>query len=90
MGGVVDDATRPLDPLSADVPAHVARGDADAVPAAGPALARSRAIFGQTVDVSNRLGSLQAPGASAAYPANSDLSRRLQLAATLLSLGEES
>jgi uncharacterized protein (DUF1501 family) len=57
------------------------------VPAGNDALARSRAAFGLTVDMSNRLGSLQAPGASAAYPANSDLSRRLQLAATLLGAG---
>jgi uncharacterized protein (DUF1501 family) len=57
------------------------------VAAGNDALARSRAIFGQTVDVSNRLGTLQAPGAGAGYPANSDLSRRLQLAATLLSAG---
>jgi uncharacterized protein (DUF1501 family) len=56
------------------------------VAAGNEALARSRSIFGLTVDVSNRLGSLQA-GAGPGYPANSDLSRRLQLAATLLSAG---
>jgi uncharacterized protein (DUF1501 family) len=57
------------------------------VAARNDALARSRAIFGLTVDVSNRLGTLQAPSAGAGYPPNSDLSRRLQLAATLLSAG---
>ena len=57
------------------------------VPAGNDALARSRAIFGLTVDVSNRLGVLQAPSAGAGYPPNSDLSRRLQLAATLLGAG---
>jgi uncharacterized protein (DUF1501 family) len=54
---------------------------------ANEALARSRSIYGLTVDVSNRLGTLQAPPAAAGYPANSDLSRRLQLAATLLGAG---
>src|SRR4051794_37280226 len=57
------------------------------VPAGNAALARSRAIYGLTVDVSNRLGALQAPSAGAGYPPNSDLSRRLQLAATLLGAG---
>lgn len=55
--------------------------------AANAALQRSRGIYGLTVDVSNRLGSLQAPAPAPGYPANSDLSRRLQLAATLLSAG---
>ncbi len=50
-------------------------------------LGRSRSIYGLTVDVSNRLGALRAPPPGAAYPANSDLSRKLSLAATLLSAG---
>jgi uncharacterized protein (DUF1501 family) len=57
------------------------------VPAGNEALARARGVFGLTVDVSNRLGTLQAPAAGNGYPPNSDLSRRLQLAATLLSAG---
>jgi uncharacterized protein (DUF1501 family) len=57
------------------------------VAAGNDALARARSIYGLTVDVSNRLGSLQAPAAGAGYPPNSDLSRRLQLAATLLAAG---
>jgi uncharacterized protein (DUF1501 family) len=62
-------------------------GKLDGVAAGNPALARSRGIFGQTVEVSNRLGALQAPSGGAGYPPNSDLSNRLQLAATLLSAG---
>jgi uncharacterized protein (DUF1501 family) len=57
------------------------------VAAGNDALARARSIYGLTVDVSTRLGSLQAPAAGAGYPPNSDLSRRLQLAATLLAAG---
>jgi uncharacterized protein (DUF1501 family) len=48
-------------------------------------LARSRQIYGLTVDVSNRLGGLRTVTPGTGYPANSDLSRKLQLAATLLS-----
>jgi len=48
------------------------------------ALARSRQIYGLTVDVSNRLHTLTTVTPGAGYPANSDLSRKLQLAATLL------
>lgn len=50
-------------------------------------LARARSIYGLTVDVSNRLGALSGSAMGAGYPANSDLSRKLQLAATLLSAG---
>ena len=50
-------------------------------------LARARSIYGLTVDVSNRVSTLGNPPPNAAYPANSDLSRKLQLAATLLSAG---
>jgi uncharacterized protein (DUF1501 family) len=46
--------------------------------------ARSRTVYGQTVQVAQSLSSVtHVPGAN--YPANSSLSRRLQLAATLLS-----
>jgi uncharacterized protein (DUF1501 family) len=55
--------------------------------AGNDALARSRSIFGETVDVSNRLRGLSGGAAGAGYPPNSDLSRKLQLAATLLSAG---
>lgn len=48
------------------------------------ALARSRSMYGLTVDVAARLASLQATGSAVSYP-NSSLSNRLQLAATLLS-----
>jgi uncharacterized protein (DUF1501 family) len=47
-------------------------------------LARARSIYGLTVDVSNRLAGLGAVTQGPGYPANSDLSRKLQLAATLL------
>lgn len=50
-------------------------------------LARARSIYGLTVDVSNRLGGLRGSQQAAGYPANSDLSRKLQLAATLLGAG---
>lgn len=60
-----------------------------AVPAGAgnDALQRSRAIFGETVDVSNRLRGLRGGATGSGYPPNSDLSRKLQLAATLLSAG---
>lgn len=51
---------------------------------ANAALLRSRGMYGLTVDVANRLASLQNGGSGVAYP-NSSLSSRLQLAATLLS-----
>ncbi len=60
-----------------------------AVPAGqgNDALQRSRSIFGETVDVSNRLGGLSGGSVGSGYPPNSDLSRKLQLAATLLGAG---
>jgi uncharacterized protein (DUF1501 family) len=60
-----------------------------AVPAGSgnQALQRSRAIFGETVDVSNRLHGLNGGSVGSGYPPNSDLSRKLQLAATLLGAG---
>jgi uncharacterized protein (DUF1501 family) len=52
---------------------------------ANPSLRRARGIWGETVDVSERISGLN-PGAPAAgYPANSDLAGSLQLASTLLS-----
>ena len=57
------------------------------VGAGNDALARPAPIYGLTVDVSNRLHGLSAGTPGAGYPANSDLSRKLQLAATLLSAG---
>ncbi len=53
--------------------------------AGNAALNRARGIYGLTVDVSNRLGGLKTVVPGAGYPANTDLSRKLQLAATLLS-----
>ncbi len=60
-----------------------------AVPAGAgnDALQRSRSIFGETVDVSNRLQGVGGGTGGTGYPANSDLSRKLQLAATLLGAG---
>jgi uncharacterized protein (DUF1501 family) len=51
------------------------------------ALSRSRSIYGLTVDVSNQLRGLGSVQAAPGYPANSDLSSQLQLAATLLGAG---
>jgi uncharacterized protein (DUF1501 family) len=51
------------------------------------ALARSRGMWGLTVDVANRLSSLNGGTPGAGYPPNSGLSQKLQLAATLLSAG---
>jgi uncharacterized protein (DUF1501 family) len=69
-----------------DIDATAEVGKLAGVAAGNDALARARSIFGLTVDMSNRLGGLQA-AAGPGYPENSDLSRRLQLAATLLSAG---
>lgn len=55
--------------------------------ASNEALNRSRSMFGLTVDVSNRLKALTSGAQAAGYPPNSQLSTRLQLAATLLSAG---
>jgi uncharacterized protein (DUF1501 family) len=52
------------------------------------ALTRSRAIYGETVQVSKQVSGLTgASTAAPGYPANSDLTTKLQLAATLLSAG---
>jgi uncharacterized protein (DUF1501 family) len=55
--------------------------------AANLALSRSRAIYGETVQVSHQVSGLGASQTAAVYPANSDLSSKLQLAATLLGAG---
>jgi uncharacterized protein (DUF1501 family) len=50
-------------------------------------LARARSVYGETVQVSNQLSGLSTGAPAPGYPANSDLSRKLQIAATLLSAG---
>jgi uncharacterized protein (DUF1501 family) len=51
------------------------------------ALGRSRSIYGETVQVSHEVSGLNGVANAPGYPANSDLSSKLQLAATLLSAG---
>ena len=60
-----------------------------AVPAdpSNQALTRARAIYGETVEVSNRVSGLGIGQPVAGYPPNSDLSSNLQLAAILLGAG---
>jgi uncharacterized protein (DUF1501 family) len=55
--------------------------------AGNDALARSRGMWGLTVDVANRLTAIPAGAPAPGYPPNSGLSQKLQLAATLLSSG---
>jgi uncharacterized protein (DUF1501 family) len=50
-------------------------------------LQRARATYGETVQVSRELSHLKGVSTAPGYPANSDLSSKLQLAATLLSAG---
>jgi len=50
-------------------------------------LRRARAIYGETVQVSKKVSHLNGTSRAPGYPANSDLSSKLQLAATLLSAG---
>ena len=50
-------------------------------------LRRARAIYGETVQVSRQVSHLNGASTAPGYPANSDLSNKLQLAATLLSAG---
>lgn len=58
-------------------------GNLVASPGGNAATGRSRSVFGQTVNVAQNLATVtHTPGVN--YPANSSLSRRLQLAATLL------
>ncbi len=73
---------------TADANAEVGKLAAVAAAQAGNEhLGRSRDIYGLTVDVSNRLGGLKGGTPVAGYPANTDLTRKLQLAATLLGAG---
>jgi uncharacterized protein (DUF1501 family) len=55
--------------------------------AANLALTRSRAIYGETVQVSHQVSGLGLGQPAPGYPANSDLSTNLQLAAVLLGAG---
>ncbi len=55
--------------------------------AANQALTRSRAIYGETVQVSHQVAGLGLGPTAPGYPANSDLSSNLQLAATLIGAG---
>jgi uncharacterized protein (DUF1501 family) len=58
-------------------------GNLTGAPAGNGATGRSRTVYGQTVQVAQQLQTVtHTPGTG--YPANSSLSRRLQLAATLL------
>jgi uncharacterized protein (DUF1501 family) len=72
---------------AADLNANAQVSALAAVPvdAANMALTRSRTIYGRTVQVAGSLAGLQAGQPAPGYPANSDLSSKLQLAATLLS-----
>jgi uncharacterized protein (DUF1501 family) len=70
--------------VTGDVNSEVAKIAGVPAAAGNDGLARARSIYGLTVDVSNRLGGLRTVQPGAGYPANSDLSRKLQLAATLL------
>ena len=73
---------------TADANSEVGKLAAVAAASSGnDSLARSRDIYGLTVDVSNRLGGLKGGTPATGYPENTDLSRKLQLAATLLGAG---
>ncbi len=72
---------------SVNANAQVARLATVPASAGNDALGRSRSIYGETVEVSTQLAGLSAGQAASGYPPNSDLSRKLQLAATLLSAG---
>jgi uncharacterized protein (DUF1501 family) len=76
-----------VDSQTANPNAEVAKLAAVPASAGNDALQRARGIYGLTVDVSNQVSSLSIGPNSAGYPVNSDLSRKLQLAATLLSSG---
>ncbi len=64
--------------------AQIAQLAAVPAQAGNEALARARAIYGETVQVSRQLSGVNAGQPASGYPADSDLSRKLQLAATLL------
>jgi uncharacterized protein (DUF1501 family) len=69
--------------------ANAAVASLAAVPAdpANVGLTRARSIYGETVQVSNQLSGVAAGAPAPGYPAKSDLSRKLQLAAVLLAAG---
>jgi uncharacterized protein (DUF1501 family) len=69
---------------SVDANAQIASLASVAADPSNEALSRARSIYGLTVDVSTRLSGLTGVQAAPGYPANSDLSSNLQLAATLL------
>ena len=73
--------------VSADANAEIGKLAGVAAAPGNDGLARARSIYGLTVDVSNRLGGLRTVQPGGGYPPNSDLSRKLQLAATLLGAG---
>jgi uncharacterized protein (DUF1501 family) len=72
---------------SVDANAEIAQLAAVPADPANVALSRSRAIFGETVDVSNLLAGVNPGTPAPGYPPNSDLASSLQLAATLLGAG---
>jgi uncharacterized protein (DUF1501 family) len=76
ISGTSIDATAEMQKL-ASVPAD----------AGNLALTRARDTYGETVEVSNRLAGISQGPAAPGYPPDSDLTRKLQLAATLLSAG---
>ncbi|MCU0312745.1 MAG: DUF1501 domain-containing protein [Solirubrobacteraceae bacterium] len=76
-----------LPSMSGDANAEIAKLAGVGAAAGNDGLARARQIYGLTVDVSNRLGGLRGTQPGGGYPPNSDLSRKLQLAATLLGAG---
>jgi uncharacterized protein (DUF1501 family) len=73
--------------ISGDVNAEIGRLAAVPAGQGNDALARSRGMWGLTVDVANRLTTLQGGAPGPGYPPDSGLSQKLQLAATLLSAG---
>lgn len=76
----------PVDNTSIDVTQNIKSLAGVPTGQGNDALGRSRGMFGLTVDVSERLQALSSTAATAGYP-NSDLSRKLQLAAILLGSG---
>jgi uncharacterized protein (DUF1501 family) len=73
--------------VTGDVNSEVGKLAAVPFTAGNDALARSRGMWGLTVDVANRLSTLNGGAPGVGYPPNSGLSQKLQLAATLLSAG---
>ncbi|MEW6582600.1 MAG: DUF1501 domain-containing protein [Actinomycetota bacterium] len=71
---------------SADADVNAEVGRLVGAPAGTEALARSRGVYGLTVNVAGQLRAVAAPGANPDYPASS-LSDRLKTAATILAAG---